>query len=290
MYFEKVGKGPEKIIIPAGFLLFDDFNKIFDPVKHTVLFYDMRNRGRSNPEYDSLKLNIHQDVKDLEELRQRFDFEKTTLIGYSYLGLMVAMYTTKYPEKVERIVQIGPIPFRQNLKFKPEFTHIDSEIVMDTVELNQLRKLRKDNYQMSHPKEYCKREWDVTKYTLIGNRKNVDNLGDGPCDYPNEWPIHLVRHFYHHFYSVMQVNLTAEDFGIIHCPVLTIHGTRDRNAPYGSGREWCFNLPNAKLLTVQDAAHNSWDDEPLLVKESIVAFLSGNWPEGAVDITTTSLE
>jgi pimeloyl-ACP methyl ester carboxylesterase len=40
-------------------------------------------------------------------------------------------------------------------------------------------------------------------------------------------------------------------------PVLTIHGTKDRNAPYGSGREWAFNLPNARLLTIKGGAHNA---------------------------------
>lgn len=52
-------------------------------------------------------------------------------------------------------------------------------------------------------------------------------------------------------------------------PVLTIHGTRARNVAYGAGREWAAMLPNARLVTVTDAAHFPWVDDPELVFGSI---------------------
>jgi pimeloyl-ACP methyl ester carboxylesterase len=66
--------------------------------------------------------------------------------------------------------------------------------------------------------------------------------------------------------------------------VLTVHGTKDRNAAYGGGREWALRLPNARLLSVPEAAHCAWADDPELVFGAIATFLDGNWPEGAEQV------
>ena len=63
--------------------------------------------------------------------------------------------------------------------------------------------------------------------------------------------------------------------------VLIIHGTKDRNAPYGSGREWAASLPNARLVTIEAAAHVSWADDPATVFASIRQFLREDWPLAA---------
>jgi pimeloyl-ACP methyl ester carboxylesterase len=54
--------------------------------------------------------------------------------------------------------------------------------------------------------------------------------------------------------------------------------------PYGSGREWATILPNARLITVPDAAHQCWVDAPDVVLPAIEEFLSGRWPEKAQKI------
>ena len=64
-------------------------------------------------------------------------------------------------------------------------------------------------------------------------------------------------------------------------PVLTIHGTYDRNAPYEGGRDWVATLPNARLLTIERAAHASFADAPDIVIPAIRTFLSGQWPAEA---------
>ena len=72
-------------------------------------------------------------------------------------------------------------------------------------------------------------------------------------------------------------------------PVLTIHGTKDRNAPYGGGREWAMLLPNARLITIPGAAHMSWVEAPDVIISSIDIFLSGKWPEKAEKITSLTV-
>jgi pimeloyl-ACP methyl ester carboxylesterase len=59
---------------------------------------------------------------------------------------------------------------------------------------------------------------------------------------------------------------------------------KDRNAPYGAGRDWAMQLPDARLVTVENAAHAPWIEAPELVFGSIKAFLDGAWPEAAEQV------
>jgi pimeloyl-ACP methyl ester carboxylesterase len=61
-------------------------------------------------------------------------------------------------------------------------------------------------------------------------------------------------------------------------PVLIIHGRHDRSAPYGGARDWALRLPNARLLTVKDAAHAPWIEASDEVLSSVEVFLGGAWP------------
>lgn len=67
----------------------------------------------------------------------------------------------------------------------------------------------------------------------------------------------------------------------ITCPVLVVHGDRDRSAPYAAGRAWAERLPNARLLTVAGAAHAPWIEAPDKVVSAIDEFLDGGWPTAA---------
>lgn len=80
--------------------------------------------------------------------------------------------------------------------------------------------------------------------------------------------------------SVRSLAFAPEELAGIEAPILTIHGTKDRSAPYGGGREWALLLPEARLLTVRNAGHAPWIEEPERVFSSIETFLAARWPEG----------
>jgi pimeloyl-ACP methyl ester carboxylesterase len=84
---------------------------------------------------------------------------------------------------------------------------------------------------------------------------------------------------------MQSIHLTAEDFAKAKMPVLLVHGTRDRQAPYGGARDWALKLPNARLVTVENAAHLPWIESPEKVFDSIRTFLDGAWPAEAQPVT-----
>jgi pimeloyl-ACP methyl ester carboxylesterase len=78
--------------------------------------------------------------------------------------------------------------------------------------------------------------------------------------------------------------LTARDVSGVTMPVLVVHGTKDRSAPYGGGRDWAAMLPNACLVTVDHAGHMPWIEKPGEVFDTLQAFLDGAWPSTAVSL------
>ncbi|HEX4969792.1 MAG TPA: alpha/beta hydrolase [Steroidobacteraceae bacterium] len=284
LYYVKAGHGAQTVILPARLFTFEDFRWLAE--RYTLIAYDMRNRGKSSRVDDLAKISIQADVADLETIRRHFGVEKFHTIGYSYLGLMVVLYALDHPERVERLVQLGPVPLKFGSEYRPEYVAADRQQVIDQHGGARLRELRERNFHSTHPREYCEEEWRVVRFMLIGDTKSVDRLGPGLCDLPNEWPTNLARHLEQHFGgSIRTLDVPRERVAKLQTPVLTIHGTRDRNAPYGAGREWVYLLPNARLVPLQGAAHQSFAERPEEVRSAVSAFLGGGWPAGAEQVT-----
>jgi proline iminopeptidase len=284
LFYRKVGNGPQTVVIPADLFMHPAFDGLAEG--RTLVFYDMRNRGQSDSVSIERENSIRRDVVDLENLREQLGIEKLSLVGWSYLGLMVALYAIDHPDRIDRLVQIGPVPFRLDAVYPEGLRAGNYMAAMDSTALAELRRLRQQGLHLRVPRDYCEREWAVTRYTLVGNPANVDRVPAAPCANPNEWPINFDRHLARHFASVQSLGLSRDSVARIQRPALVIHGTLDRNAPYGAGREWALSLPEARLVTVDGAAHCPWADEPELVLSSIDTFLDGHWPERAEKVLT----
>lgn len=288
LFYQKVGRGRSVIVVPLRLYLFEDFKRLAD--SYTIISYDVRNRGRSSVVADGAKLTLTHDVEDIEAVRRHFRVAKINLVGYSYMGKVVVMYAMKYPRRVARLIQFGPVPMKFATEYPAHLTAGDEQTVLDPAEVAKVEELRKAGYDRINPKEFCERQWAVTRYRLVGDPSNVSKLGKGPCDWPNEWPVNFERHLRFHFTSAQRLDLTKEEVGRVLAPVLTIHGTKDRNAPYGAGREWALALPNARLLTVSGAAHQVFAEFPETVFPAIRAFLGGRWPERAEKVRKSNAE
>ena len=81
--------------------------------------------------------------------------------------------------------------------------------------------------------------------------------------------------------ALAATRLQAEDLRPVTAPVLTIHGRRDRSAPYEGARDWVRLLPNARLVSVENAGHMPWIEKPAEVRSAIGTFLAGDWPAAA---------
>lgn len=281
IYYERYGTGPNFVLVP-GRLFMPDFAALARPDR-TLILYDMRNRGLSRRVEDVAQINIMRDVEDVEALRRHFGAEKVSLVGFSYLGLMVALYATQHPDRVERLVQIGPVPRRFGTPYAADQQAGDDSLSPEgkaaAAAWTALRaNLEKPDFAID-PKAGCEVLQLYSAYRLVGNPANHVRVPN-TCRYDNELLAGLNRHFGAHFADLQKRDFAREPFTKLEQPVLTLHGTLDRNAPYGSGLEWATTFRNGRLVTVEGGAHQLWLDDPSVISD-IDRFLAGHWPERA---------
>lgn len=281
IYYERYGSGPQTILIP-GRLFMPEFAGLARPDR-TLILYDMRNRGLSRRVEDAAQINIMRDVEDVEALRRHFGAEKVSLVGFSYLGLMVAIYATEHPDRVERLVQIGPVPRKFGTPYAADQQAGDDSLSAEgkaaAAAWAELRaNLNKPDFNVD-PRAGCEVLQLYSAYRLVGNPANHARVPD-TCVYENESLAAMNRHFGAHFADIQKRDFPREPFTKLDQPVLIFHGTLDRNAPYGSGLEWATTFRNGRLVTIDGGAHQLWVDDPGLIGD-IDTFLTRKWPERA---------
>lgn len=278
IYVEKYGAGPNLVIVPGRLFLENQFRALAAPDR-TLVLYDMRNRGASGRVEDGHQLTIAEDVRDLEALHEHLGVSRASLIGYSYLGLMVALYAAEHPDRVERLVQVGPAP-RSYADYPPnERAHADTLSEEGRAAAGAWLRARDGATPATDQRDLCEVEARFSSFWLVGDPLKADLVANA-CQYENEWPANLQSHFGFHFRDLQTRSFPVETFSALSMPVLIVHGTRDRNAPYAGGREWARTLPGARLVTVEGGAHNVWLDDPTVVAD-IDRFLRGEWPARA---------
>jgi proline iminopeptidase len=268
LWFQTVGSGSQVVVLPNGFHLLEDFSCLAPG--RTLVFYDVRNRGRSDTVTHPalLQRGIHNDVDDLDAVRRHFGLDRLALIGHSYMGLMVILYAMKYPTHVDRIVQIGAMGPYYGKSYPSDLTNNDPVLRDAFAKLGELQKER-----ASHdPEEFCRKFWSILRVIYVTDPKDADKVHWDRCDLPNErgfmryWTEHIIP-------SIQPLSLAPEALAKVALPVLTIHGTKDRSAPYGGGLDWVSLLPNARLLTVDGAGHGPWIEAHQTAFEAIGQFL-----------------
>jgi proline iminopeptidase len=193
-----------------------------------VLVYDPRGRGRSDPRPEAGG-GVDDDIEDLERLRRELELPRISLIGWSYLGAIVARYAARYPEHVHRVVQVGPMVPRRDpywaqfiadygSRGQPAFAALGKISVWGPVIAAQLA------------------DPGMTEQILAS--VDLTSPNEDPAKL-NAWSAHIMARQGGWDWRSEAAKVTA--------PVLTMHGMRD-NLPVDASREWVKSFPNARLL------------------------------------------
>jgi pimeloyl-ACP methyl ester carboxylesterase len=268
LFFQKLGSGARTIVILNGFYLLEDFKRLAN--QHTVISLDLRNRGQSEYITDSSKLQggFQQDVDDMEFVRQHFGLDQLNLIGHSYTTAIVMLYAIKHTAHTGRIVQIGAVPPDGTKQYAPHLMNTDSTLSEFFAQVQELEKERAS----TDPVEFCKKFWKLLRVIYVANPADAAKLNwKHLCNLPTE--LNVMKYYLEVIAPSLQaMKLTSEELQVVKSPVLTIHGTKDRSAPYGAALDWTEMLPNAQLLTIEGAAHVPWIEAPDQVFGAIETF------------------
>lgn len=268
------GAGQARVIVPNGAYFSDELAPIW--TRHPALVYDLRNRGASDPVADPARLErgVLNDVDDVETVRRAQAVGQIDLIAHSYVGAVAMLYAAAHPERVRRVVLLGPAPPDPAAHPTPSPDATTRRVFASLAAL-----------QAAPPpgdaEARCRAFWEVLAELYVADPAHAAAVRSwGRCHLPNErgflayWTAHVEP-------SLRRAAPSNRDLARVTCPVLVVHGTADRSAPFAGGRAWATRLPDARLLTLDGVAHAPWIERRDVVLDALATFLAGKWPDAA---------
>lgn len=229
--------------------------------RRAVLAFDPRGRGRSDarPEGGG---SLADEVQDIERLRQALQLERVSLIGWSYLGAVVALYAARYPEHVHRVVQVGPMVPRRDPYWAQFIDDYGSRVRPDFAALAKTS------------------PWGPAIAPQLADPAMAERiLASVDLASPHEDPGKIGA-----WASTMMARQGGWDWrgeaAKVAAPVLTVHGVRD-NIPVEASREWVRSFPNARLLLIDNAGHYPHFEQPDAFLSGLSTFFDDEWPADA---------
>lgn len=281
IWWKAEGSGPPIVVIHGGPGL-DHGSLAADlaPLAktHTLVYYDQRGGGRSTLPADTSRLSIDDHVRDLERLRIALGLEKMTLLAHSFGPSIAALYAIEHPDRVERMIFLGPVPPRKGSFFEDYGAELKSRLT------DEQRKGPDDAYANiaagKNVVEACRAYWafgtpprlakgvpasvvkaDFCTASAEAIRYGMTKTGDATWGSMGNWD-------------------WREKLKTVKAPTLVIHGDEDA-IPLVQVREWIPALSDARIIVLQKTGHFPHAEKPDVVFEAIEGFLKGTWPKAA---------
>lgn len=205
---------------------------------YSLIIPDMRGHGRSTNPSD--EFSHHQSARDVLALLDALDIGRVKAIGSSSGAMTLLHMATQQPERIEAMVlEAGTSHF-------PE----EARALM----------------RQSDPAE-------MTEAELV--RARWEN---GGCSSRGDGQTRSLRDQFHRMKdSYDDMNFTPPYLSTISARTLIVHGDRDEFFPVDIPVQMYEAIPDAYLWIVPNAGHDPADAVPDAFRETVLAFLSGQW-------------
>jgi len=281
LFYRLVGAKPDTVIVlhgGPGFTM-EYLARDLTPLTthHTLLFYDQRGAGRSSLVSDSAALDGQRFAEDLEAVRRHFGLERVTLLGHSWGAGVAALYASRYPDRIGRLLIVDGIPLRRQAlvqAWDELAARRDSATRQEMQKWMELRRANPGDITACHayyalwfrpffadPTAMSRSQGDFCAGTPESRRNKITGVDRYVAASLGSWDWRP---------ALRQVN----------APALVVHGTADPLPP-GGGREWAAALPNAQFLLLQGVGHFPYLEAPETFFLAVDTFLRGSWPQGA---------
>jgi proline iminopeptidase len=292
--YRMVGGGPDTVVVVHGGpgLQMQYLVREWAPLAHgrTLIFYDQRGRGQSDPAPDST-LSASADADDLEGLRAALGLGRFDLAAHHSGAAVAALYTRRHPAHVRRLLLVSPGWARRSYLFWAA-----AAVPNDSVATDRVSRAIHSHENISDPVGFCRQFWGFWFSPVeVTDPVVIRRLAPGVCDATPERLLATDRINDRIYRSAYGLNL-QDSLATIAVPALVIHGESD-SASMSSAQRWASWLPQGRELLISKtrAGLFPWVDQEAVFFRAVNEFLSGGWPAAssrpvlAVDsVTTTS--
>jgi len=282
LFYAIYGHQPDTVIVPGGMLLANDLSILRENV--TLVFYDPRGRGRSDWIADADRLTMGHELRDLEAVRAGLRISRAALIGFSYLGLVTALYAADNAPRVTRIALLGPMaPDEQTIsRYAPR----EGKLRADSAAARFARAHAAATDTADFAAE-CRRWYAAYLPVYLGDPNRVADVDTGFCVHENEAPSRFQWRVAQAMRSLPRRWDYSRKAAAIQAPTLIIEGDRDFASSPDGARRWAELVPNARLIMLAGAGHLTYVERQDRVIPALTRFLRGDWPPEAMQLRTS---
>ena len=274
LFYRLVGQGPDVLVMIHGGPGMDMGYMVAE--HHRLLFYDQRGGGRSELLRDDPALyTMARHVADLEALRRHFGLERMTLVAHSFGPAIAASYAIAHPDRVARMIFIGPVPPRAGDLWARYEDSINSKLA--PAERDELTRLEELMVRGPNPVAACRAYWAIGVKPRLANPELARKIAGDFCGVSAD----AIRSGMGVAGPHTVTSLGEWDFraglAVVTAPTLILHGEAEA-IPMDLVEEWTAALPGAKLVKIPGASHFPYVERPDLVWPAIEAFLRDTSP------------
>jgi len=274
LYYERRDGAPDRpaVVVPSASWVARDMDALAPG--RTVVFYDIRGRGRSSAILDEAHLALEKDVEDLELLRDALGLERMALVGWSYHGALTARYALAHPERVERMMLVGPTAPAEAPYWMDFLERFGRRCKIEW--LRELDGLRKAGTKQRDPHAWCRAVHRVFFLSYVADPAALERMKSCPCVEPNV-DADRVNDQGRRLLEKLGDYDWRDEFGALDVPTLLLHGSEDPVALSGT-EEWDRILPDSRLIVWEGIGHMPWIEDPERFFATANGFLEGAWP------------
>jgi len=186
----------------------------------------------------------------LEAVRRHVAAPVVSLIGWSYLGAIVALYAHRFPHLVRRLVLLCPMAPRPG-PFEGMEAYREMRRTRQLAVQEQLDQLRLKAEQ--EPSAASWREYDLVQHSVrMGDPAAVENIKGNPWQYEQEWAPNVERRQQTLFGTLEKFDWRPL-MKSVEAPALVVHGELD--GPSVCREEWVTAFARGRLLRLPGTGH-----------------------------------
>lgn len=224
---------------------------------YRLVFYDQRGSLRSRTDPATISVDRH--IQDLDYLIKAIGQPNVTLVGHSMGGYLGAAYTVRFPQRVNRLLLIAPVPAKLNRDF---WTQMDARVKsLAGKEDDIVAELEKHGLaRTQNPNGFTE------KQDLLRRKLFFASAGGNIYRWKELWKDVPLG-----FYNADAGGLAAatmpesSDFtkalSELTIPIAVAYAEQDYIDPQAQV-EWLKQVPRARGTLIKNAAHLVWWDQP----------------------------
>lgn len=268
LYYRAVGQGDPVVIVHGGPGL--DHRYLLPGMevlarRQRLIFYDQRALGASSGNLDSATISWDSFVEDIDRVREFFDYDRITVLGHSWGGLLALEYAARFPDHARSVVLVNTVEpgkrylgqaraRQQRRQTAADSTAFAQLLASDAFRARDPDALR-EMYRLSYRRQFAdsamadRLNLDMTQRTFR-NGSDVATLVMGPLGDFDLW----------------------RRLRDVQAPTLLIHGTADV-LPVDVVWQMAEDLPDARVILLEGAGHFPYIEAPIRMRDAVEAFL-----------------